>query len=91
MKNKALGSFFRASSTYSSVAICPFFRSQEVDVSVDDASPEEGPEDPTAPLRFSFSWRKLLKFMGPGWLMSLAYLDPGNLESNLQQGRSRFV
>ena len=24
--------------------------------------------------------------MGPGWLMSLAYLDPGNLESDLQQG-----
>ena len=26
------------------------------------------------------------RFMGPGWLMSLAYLDPGNLESDLQQG-----
>ena len=24
--------------------------------------------------------------MGPGWFMSLAYLDPGNLESDLQQG-----
>merc|ERR1719484_442272 len=24
--------------------------------------------------------------MGPGWLMSLAYLDPGNLESDLQTG-----
>ena len=26
------------------------------------------------------------RFMGPGWFMSLAYLDPGNLESDLQQG-----
>ena len=38
------------------------------------------------PLVFKFSWRKLLRFAGPGWLMSLAYLDPGNLESDLQQG-----
>ena len=38
------------------------------------------------PLRFRFSWSKLWRYAGPGWLMSLAYLDPGNLESNLQQG-----
>eukprot|EP00435_Cladocopium_sp_Y103_P037198 s2156_g9.t2 len=25
-------------------------------------------------------------YAGPGWLMSLAYLDPGNLESDLQSG-----
>ena len=41
---------------------------------------------PPEPLVFKFSWRKLLHFAGPGWLMSLAYLDPGNLESDLQQG-----
>ena len=35
---------------------------------------------------FVFSWRKLWAFTGPGWLMSLAYLDPGNLEADLQQG-----
>jgi natural resistance-associated macrophage protein len=33
-----------------------------------------------------FSWRKLWAFMGPGWIMSMAYLDPGNLESDLQAG-----
>ncbi|ORX62099.1 Nramp-domain-containing protein [Hesseltinella vesiculosa] len=33
-----------------------------------------------------FSWSKLLKYMGPGWLMAIAYLDPGNLESDLQTG-----
>jgi natural resistance-associated macrophage protein len=33
-----------------------------------------------------FSWRKFWTFSGPGWLMSIAYLDPGNLESDLQAG-----
>lgn len=33
-----------------------------------------------------FSWTKLWAFTGPGWLMSIAYLDPGNLTSDLQQG-----
>ncbi|GAQ86250.1 Mn2+ and Fe2+ transporters of the NRAMP family [Klebsormidium nitens] len=33
-----------------------------------------------------FSWRKLWAFTGPGFLMSIAYLDPGNLESDLQAG-----
>ncbi|KAI7903370.1 natural resistance-associated macrophage protein-domain-containing protein [Cokeromyces recurvatus] len=33
-----------------------------------------------------FSFKKLWKYMGPGWLMSIAYLDPGNLESDLQTG-----
>ncbi|KAI8877488.1 Nramp-domain-containing protein [Backusella circina FSU 941] len=33
-----------------------------------------------------FSFKKLLQYTGPGWLMSIAYLDPGNLESDLQTG-----
>lgn len=33
-----------------------------------------------------FSCRKLLSFTGPGFLMSIAYLDPGNIESDLQTG-----
>ena len=33
-----------------------------------------------------FSWRKLWAFTGPGFLMSIAYLDPGNIESDLQLG-----
>ncbi|KAI8015858.1 Metal transporter Nramp5 [Camellia lanceoleosa] len=32
------------------------------------------------------SWRKFLSFVGPGFLVSLAYLDPGNLETDLQAG-----
>ncbi|XP_051839517.1 natural resistance-associated macrophage protein 1 isoform X1 [Antechinus flavipes] len=38
----------------------------------------------TKPGRFSF--RKLWAFTGPGFLMSIAFLDPGNIESDLQAG-----
>ncbi|RCH78116.1 hypothetical protein CU098_002917, partial [Rhizopus stolonifer] len=41
-----------------------------------------GPEEDNV----SFSLNKLLHYTGPGWLMSIAYLDPGNLESDLQAG-----
>jgi len=33
-----------------------------------------------------FTWKKFWLYTGPGWLMSIAYLDPGNLESDLQTG-----
>lgn len=33
-----------------------------------------------------FSWKKLWAFTGPGFLMSIAFLDPGNLEGDLQAG-----
>lgn len=39
-------------------------------------------DDKTPP----FSWRKLWLFTGPGFLMSIAFLDPGNLEGDLQAG-----
>ena len=50
-----------------------------------DAAETQTPEDSDVMPAFRFSWRKLFKFMGPGWLMSLAYLDPGNLEADLQR------
>jgi hypothetical protein len=59
-------------------------RTNDGQVDVEDDSLVDPPDD--APMRFRFSWRRLWKFAGPGWLMSLAYLDPGNLESDLQQG-----
>ncbi|KAL4117488.1 hypothetical protein PRIC2_011479 [Phytophthora ramorum] len=40
-------------------------------------------EEPTTR---GFSWRTLWAYAGPGWLMSIAYVDPGNLESDLQAG-----
>ena len=36
-----------------------------------------------------FSWKKLWMFTGPGFLMSIAYLDPGNLEADLQAGAAQ--
>lgn len=35
---------------------------------------------------FVFSWKKFGSFMGPGLLMSIAYLDPGNIAACLQSG-----
>lgn len=45
--------------------------------SIDEESQAEAPP---------FSWRKLWEFTGPGFLMSVAFLDPGNLEGDLQAG-----
>lgn len=59
-------------------------RDHDGEVEVDSDGEEVG--SPDAPIHFRFSLRKLWRFAGPGWLMSLAYLDPGNLESSLQQG-----
>ncbi|XP_023035787.1 protein Malvolio isoform X3 [Drosophila willistoni] len=42
------------------------------------------PDDERSNIGFSF--RKLWAFSGPGFLMSIAYLDPGNVESDLQSG-----
>ncbi|KAK1276232.1 Metal transporter Nramp2 [Acorus gramineus] len=37
-------------------------------------------------LPWRFSWKKMWLFTGPGFLMSIAFLDPGNLEGDLQAG-----
>lgn len=37
-------------------------------------------------MQYSFSFKRLWAFTGPGFLMSIAYLDPGNIESDLQSG-----
>ncbi|XP_051140625.1 metal transporter Nramp3-like [Andrographis paniculata] len=49
-------------------------------VGVDEDSDDYATEAPP------FSWRKLWLFTGPGFLMSIAFLDPGNLEGDLQAG-----
>jgi natural resistance-associated macrophage protein 2 len=36
--------------------------------------------------RNGFTLRELWKFFGPAWIVSIAYLDPGNLETDLQAG-----
>ena len=35
---------------------------------------------------FKFSLTKLKAFIGPGFLMSIAYLDPGNIAGDLEAG-----
>ena len=50
------------------------------------------PANPQMIIRVIFSFQKpfnlrtLWAFTGPGFLMSIAYLDPGNIESDLQSG-----
>lgn len=49
--------------------------------------PADGEDIPDSDAqRPRFSWRTFWAFTGPGWLMSMAYLDPGNLEADLQSG-----
>ncbi|XP_072971714.1 metal transporter Nramp2-like [Typha angustifolia] len=50
-------------------------------ISSDD---DESSSEPSSPP--PFSWRKLWLFTGPGFLMCIAFLDPGNLEGDLQAG-----
>ncbi|KAG0605944.1 hypothetical protein M758_9G100500 [Ceratodon purpureus] len=60
-------------------------KSEQVNVHFGDEpdTDEEGGDRDFLP---KFSWRKLWMFAGPGFLMSIAYLDPGNIESDLQSG-----
>ena len=44
------------------------------------------PESGSIEWCWGFSFKKLWAFTGPGFLMSIAYLDPGNIESDLQSG-----
>lgn len=60
-------------------------KSEQVDVSFSDDA-DEDLEGADADFTPKFSWRKLWMFAGPGFLMSIAYLDPGNIESDLQSG-----
>lgn len=36
-----------------------------------------------------FSLKRFLLFLGPGWLVAMAYVDPGNLEADLRAGATR--
>ncbi|KAL0926020.1 hypothetical protein M5K25_004401 [Dendrobium thyrsiflorum] len=56
---------------------------EKVIIAVSDEDSETVEDDAPPP---PFSWRKLWRFTGPGFLMSIAFLDPGNLEGDLQSG-----
>ena len=48
---------------------------------------EEIPEEDHGELRpFVFNFKKFMSFIGPGFLMSIAYLDPGNIAGDLEAG-----
>ncbi|XP_048431066.1 metal transporter Nramp5-like [Pyrus x bretschneideri] len=65
----------RISATYSE----PTPPSEHFDLDLDhNTDPKDEPQKP--------GWRKFLAHVGPGFLVSLAYLDPGNLETDLQAG-----
>ncbi|XP_075514309.1 metal transporter Nramp1-like isoform X4 [Primulina tabacum] len=36
--------------------------------------------------RWENSWRNLFAYMGPGFLVPIAYIDPGNFQTDLQSG-----
>jgi len=50
------------------------------------ARPTDDAEAPASLPDAWFDWRTLAAFAGPGMLASIAFLDPGNLESLLQAG-----
>ncbi|ULT82862.1 hypothetical protein L3Y34_012241 [Caenorhabditis briggsae] len=56
------------------------------DLLEEDAESQEKVDIPMDDLEKAFSFKKLWAFTGPGFLMSIAYLDPGNIESDLQSG-----
>lgn len=65
--------------------------SQQQQVSGGNNSHRIGAVPETAPAGGQYDhhkpgWRNFLSYVGPGFLVSLAYLDPGNLETDLQAG-----
>ncbi|XP_027093761.1 metal transporter Nramp7.2-like [Coffea arabica] len=44
------------------------------------------PTDPGKHFDQKPGWRKFFSFVGPGFLVSMAYLDPGNMETDMQAG-----
>ncbi|KAF0910820.1 hypothetical protein E2562_004787 [Oryza meyeriana var. granulata] len=61
-------------------------RAYDSDDKVSIAVSDSDSEDAAGDARPAFSWRKLWRFTGPGFLMCIAFLDPGNLEGDLQAG-----
>jgi NRAMP (natural resistance-associated macrophage protein)-like metal ion transporter len=53
---------------------------------MDEVGTVSVPAEAAAAEDVQFSWRKLWAFSGPGLLVSMAYLDPGNIEADLQSG-----
>ncbi|KAL2503609.1 Metal transporter Nramp6 [Abeliophyllum distichum] len=55
-------------------------------VAVTETPPAGGEYDHQIHEKQKPGWKNFLSYVGPGFLVSLAYLDPGNLETDLQAG-----
>ena len=53
---------------------------------VEQVDVEEEVDITREPEGSTFNWKTFLSYCGPGFLMCIAYLDPGNLEADLQVG-----
>ncbi|KAF7050107.1 hypothetical protein CFC21_058516 [Triticum aestivum] len=80
------GASASASSSHDEYEERAYDSDDKVSISISDSEPDDD-GDPGAPrARPAFSWRKLWRFTGPGFLMCIGFLDPGNLEGDLQAG-----
>jgi manganese transport protein len=56
----------------------------------DSAAAEDGTQvsesRPAAPVPAAIRWRELLTYLGPAFVASVAYIDPGNFAANIQGG-----
>lgn len=65
----------------------PGYHQTEEDDEEADASPSD--VQPAEVYRWSPSgvwWRDLFHFVGPGWFVCIAYIDPGNYQADIQSG-----
>ncbi|KAL6595024.1 hypothetical protein ACP70R_048127 [Stipagrostis hirtigluma subsp. patula] len=60
-------------------------RANGVEVDVEALAGRRGGDDPCAAAKEP-AWKRFLNHVGPGFMVCLAYLDPGNLETDLQAG-----
>ncbi|KAF5741788.1 Metal transporter Nramp1 family protein [Tripterygium wilfordii] len=64
----------------------PQFISSTGNGSFSNAPLIENPDSDRIVVPDKTSWKNLFAYMGPGFLVSIAYIDPGNFETDLQSG-----
>ncbi|KAJ9692969.1 hypothetical protein PVL29_011888 [Vitis rotundifolia] len=69
-----------------STPVQPQFIASTGNRSLSNAPLIENPESDQIVVPDRKSWKNLFAYMGPGFLVSIAYIDPGNFETDLQSG-----
>lgn len=69
-----------------STPVQPQFIASTGNRSLSNALLIENPESDQIVVPDRKSWKNLFAYMGPGFLVSIAYIDPGNFETDLQSG-----